>query len=61
VDEYNSLVDKYNSGQVSIEELNDKKAVMKELEGAYNQLVILLAEQQAKLDEIPPKMQSLVQ
>ncbi|MFC1921325.1 hypothetical protein ACFLYQ_06350, partial [Chloroflexota bacterium] len=61
VDDYNSIVDQYNAEEASMEELNDKKAIMKELEGRYNQLVILIAEQQQAIDAIPPQMQALAQ
>jgi uncharacterized coiled-coil DUF342 family protein len=71
VDVYNNLLNEFNTtyaGQVSsdesqaaYDELNNQKAVMKELEGRLNQINLLIAEQQAKLDKIPPKMQSLVQ
>lgn len=61
VDTYNSVVDQYNAGGVSIDELNNKKAVMKELEGRYNQLVDLIAEQQQAINAIPPEMIKLAQ
>lgn len=61
VDTYNGIVDQYNAGQASMEELNEKKESMKELEGRYNQLVILIAEQQQAIDAIPPEMTKLAQ
>ncbi len=56
VDAYNDLVDKYNAGQTTAEKVNEQLAVMKELEGRYNQLQNLLIEQEAAINKIPPEM-----
>ncbi|MFC1943564.1 hypothetical protein ACFLWO_03175 [Chloroflexota bacterium] len=66
---YQELKDEFNSkysgqpyseeSQDLTDEINDQLAVTKELEGRYNQLSDLIAEQQQDLDKIPPQMQAL--
>jgi hypothetical protein len=69
--EYQELVGEFNSryagqvisdeAQALYDEINARLAVMKEAEGRYNQLQLLMAEQQQELDRIVPQMQSLAQ
>ena len=69
--DYQDIVEEFNSkyaGQIMSEEaqalydeMNSRVAVVKELEGRYNQLQILMTVQQKELDSIVPKMKSLAQ
>ena len=66
---HQALVDEFNSkyaGQAMTDpamdlygRISDQLAVVKELEGRINQIDALLGEQQAALEQIPPKMQAL--
>jgi hypothetical protein len=71
VTEYNSLLNDFNAkyagqaasdeSQAAYDQMNDQRAMMKELEGRVNELQLLVAEQQAALDSIVPKMKALAQ
>ena len=68
---HQSLVDEFNSkyaGQAMsdpamalYEQITAQLGVVKELEGRINQIDAMLGEQQAALEQIPPKMQALAQ